>query len=84
MRIDELRVRRFKSLYDVAWQPGHFSVVTGPNGSGKTNLVDSVAFLSEVYRYGVDYAVGRAGGIDSIAYRSKRRTTSPGSSFRRR
>ncbi|MCP3421360.1 AAA family ATPase [Nocardioides pinisoli] len=55
--------------------PTNFSVVTGPNGSGKSNLVEALAFLGEVYQFGFEFAVGRYGGIDAIAYRDKRRTT---------
>lgn len=75
MRITELHVRRFKSLYDVEVVPTDFSVITGPNGSGKSNLVEALAFLGEIYQYGFEFAVGRSGGIDAIAYREKRRTT---------
>lgn len=75
MRLEQLHVRRFRSLYDIELKLGDFSVLTGPNGSGKTNVVDALAFLGEVYNLGVEYAVGRAGGIDAIAYRDKRRTT---------
>jgi predicted ATPase len=75
MRLERLHVRRFKSLYDVDLSFDDFSILTGPNGSGKTNIVDAIAFLGEVYSFGVEYAVGRAGGIDAIAFRDKRRTT---------
>ncbi|MER8263027.1 AAA family ATPase [Streptomyces griseus] len=75
MRLDSLRIKRFKSLYDVSLDFSNFRVLTGPNGSGKSNLVDAIGFLGEVYRFGIDYAVGRSGGIDAIAYRAQRRTT---------
>ncbi|MGV9605817.1 AAA family ATPase [Streptomyces sp. NPDC003631] len=75
MRLDSLRIKRFKSLYDVSLDFSNFRVLTGPNGSGKSNLVDAIGFLGEVYRFGIDYAVGRSGGIDSIAFRAQRRTT---------
>ncbi|WP_392872779.1 AAA family ATPase [Streptomyces sp. LN499] len=75
MRLESLRIKRFKSLYDVSLDFSKFRVLTGPNGSGKSNLVDAIGFLGEVYRFGTDYAVGRSGGIDSIAFRARRRTT---------
>jgi predicted ATPase len=75
VKIVNLHIRRFKSLYDVELSLEPFSVVTGPNGSGKTNFVDAIAFLGEVYQFGFEYAVGRAGGIDAISFRDKRRTT---------
>ncbi|MFC5060604.1 AAA family ATPase [Actinomycetospora atypica] len=77
MKIEELRVRRFKSLYNTATTLQNFSVLTGPNGSGKSNFTAVIDFLGEAYRFGLDYAVGRAGGIDAIAYRRTRRTTVP-------
>ncbi|MGW0757775.1 AAA family ATPase [Streptomyces sp. NPDC002814] len=75
MRLESLRIKRFKSLYNVNLEFSKFRVLTGPNGSGKSNLVDAIGFLGEAYRFGTDYAVGRSGGIDSIAYRARRRTT---------
>lgn len=75
MRLDSLRIKRFKSLYNVHLEFSNFRVLTGPNGSGKSNLVDAIGFLGEAYRFGIDYAVGRSGGIDSIAWRAQRRTT---------
>ncbi|MGW9603314.1 AAA family ATPase [Streptomyces albidoflavus] len=75
MRLESLRIKRFKSLYDVSLDFSRFRVLTGPNGSGKSNLVDAIGFLGEVYRFGTEYAVGRSGGIDSIAFRATRRTT---------
>ncbi|MGC7097090.1 AAA family ATPase [Amycolatopsis lurida] len=77
MRIDFIHFKRFKSLYDVEISPGKFVTVTGPNGSGKSNFATAIAFLGETYRFGLEYAVGRAGGIDSIAYRRAKRTTVP-------
>ncbi|MDW4908743.1 AAA family ATPase [Streptomyces sp. ADMS] len=75
MKLESLRIKRFKSLYDVSLDFSRFRVLTGPNGSGKSNLVDAIGFLGEVYRFGTEYAVGRSGGIDSIAFRATRRTT---------
>src|ERR1051325_1195561 len=77
MRIDRIRLRRFKSLYEVDVPLAQFSILTGPNGSGKSNFTSALDFLGETYLYGLEYAVGRFGGIDSIAYRRTRRTTAP-------
>lgn len=77
MRIDRIGLRRFKSLYEVDVPLAQFSILTGPNGSGKSNFTAALDFLGETYLYGLEYAVGRFGGIDSIAYRRTRRTTAP-------
>lgn len=77
MRILSLGLRRFKSVYDQTVPFGEYSVVTGPNGSGKSNLFSALSFIGELHLYGLNYAVGRAGGIDGLAYRRTRRTTVP-------
>ena len=62
MRI-ELTTRNFRSLGKVTWQlrPG-VNILIGPNGSGKTNLLQSLLFLRNVLTRGVGLAVARAGG----------------------
>jgi predicted ATPase len=77
VRIESVHISRYRSLYDVHFQPGDFTVLVGANNSGKTNLVDAIDFLAEAYRYGLEIAVGRKGGFENIAHRKKRRTKSP-------
>jgi len=73
MRINRVRFEAFKSLYDVECNFDDMTVVTGPNGSGKSNLVEGLNFLSNVYEFGLEFAVSRAGGIENIAFRRSRR-----------
>lgn len=47
MRVSELWIRNFKSLRDVRLELNQFNLVVGPNGSGKTNLIDALEFLRE-------------------------------------
>lgn len=75
MQIEQIRAKRFKSLYDLTIPLNQLTVLTGPNGSGKSNFAAAIDFLGETYRFGLEFAVGRAGGIDGIAHRRKRRTT---------
>lgn len=67
----------FKSLYDVSCDLSDFTVITGPNGAGKSNLADGLNFISEAYRNGLEIAVARAGGYDSIAHRRSGRARAP-------
>jgi predicted ATPase len=73
MEVTKVRFEAFKSLYDVTCELDRFTVITGANGSGKSNLVDAINFLGEVYADGLEFAVGRAGGYDNIAHRRTRR-----------
>lgn len=77
MIVEELRIARYRSLFDVTLHPGQFTVLVGANNSGKTNFVDAIDFLADTYRYGLEIAVGRKGGYENIAHRKKRRTKSP-------
>lgn len=77
MHVRNIGVRRFKSLYDVNVPLSNFALLAGPNGAGKSNFMAAIDFIGETYRYGLEYAVGRAGGISSVAYRRTKRTTAP-------
>lgn len=77
MEVVRLRVEAFKSLYELDANLEHLSVITGPNGSGKSNFVDAFTFLADVYRYGLEFAVSRAGGYENIAHRRSRRAKRP-------
>jgi len=46
MQITEIKLQNFRNHVDtsVEWVP-HLNVITGPNGSGKTNLIDAIHYL---------------------------------------
>jgi predicted ATPase len=74
MNLSTLSIKAFRSLYDVTISPGAFTVLTGPNNSGKTNVAESLDFLGDVHRHGLESAVIRKGGFENIAHRRMRRT----------
>ncbi len=43
MGIQRLEISGFRSLADVAWEPGPLNVLIGPNGSGKSTLANVLA-----------------------------------------
>ncbi|BBE42111.1 AAA family ATPase [Conexivisphaera calida] len=47
---DRVRIRNFKSLEDVELELGKFNVIVGPNGSGKTNIIEAFIFARLVAR----------------------------------
>ena len=49
---------------------GPLTVLVGPNASGKSNLMDVLGFLGDIARLGLETAVTRRGGIDSIGRKS--------------
>ncbi|MCH1770392.1 MULTISPECIES: AAA family ATPase [Metallosphaera] len=48
--ITTIKIKNFKSFRDVTLNLGKISAVVGPNGSGKTNLVDAFSLLKQVLR----------------------------------
>lgn len=47
LRLLRLTLGRFRNFAALRWEPGApLVVITGPNGTGKTNLLESISFLS--------------------------------------
>jgi predicted ATPase len=67
-----IKVSGFKSLvdFDLEFRPG-LNVLIGPNGSGKTNIINFIEFLSFVARQSLLDAVGRSGGAGRIFRRTQ-------------
>jgi|ERR1700687_748554 len=74
MQLMRLEIRNYKSLREVTIEPGAVSVFVGPNAAGKTNLVEAIDFLGDVYRWGLEPAVSHKGGYENICYRHSRRS----------
>src|ERR1700688_289219 len=77
MQLSRVEIRNYKSLRDVTLEPGAISAFDGPNAAGKTNLVDALDFVGDVYRLGLEAAVSHKGGYENICYRHSRRTKAP-------
>lgn len=41
--IDSIRIKNFKSIVDLTFKPGRFTVLIGENGGGKSNVLEAVA-----------------------------------------
>jgi len=72
--ITRLQVRNFKSLRDIDIELGPLNVLVGPNMSGKSNILDALHFLWEIFfpeggRPGVGSAIAERGGIDDTVWK---------------
>ena len=67
MKINYLEIKGFKSIQNVGLKDvSPFMVLAGANGTGKSNFVDALAFLSKVIDMGVSKAVSEFGSIENL------------------
>ena len=77
MRIQEINIKNFKSLYDVSFQPGKVNVFIGANGSGKSTILEAIGILSAAMTDRVNNNALQRKGIRlsaSSLYKSKFKT----------
>jgi len=66
--IKKLKVKNYKSLKNVELDLDKFNVLIGPNASGKTNLLDCLAFISEFAQGNVDGSLKGRGGYEHVVF----------------
>ena len=67
MKINYLKIIGFKSIQNIEIKDvSSFMVLAGANGTGKSNFVDALAFLSKVIDMGVSKAVSEFGGVENL------------------
>ena len=64
--ISQLKVKNYRSLADVTVSFEVLTVLVGLNGSGKSNLVDVLRFVSEALTHGLDSAVIKRHGMSAL------------------
>ena len=68
--ITKVWAKNFRSIEFAELELGSLTVLVGPNASGKSNLMDVLGFLGDAVRLGLETAITRRGGIDSIGRKS--------------
>jgi len=66
--IRKLKVKNYKSLKDVELELDKFNVLIGPNTSGKSNLLDCLAFVSETAKGSIDVSLRGRGGYERVVF----------------
>jgi predicted ATPase len=67
--LKSINVSGFKSLdgFHLDFQEG-LNVIIGPNGSGKTNILNFIEFLAHLSRHSLLDAVSRSGGVSCTRF----------------
>ncbi len=63
-----LAVSNYRSLRELAMPLGRLNLITGANGSGKSNLYRALRLLAETAQGGVVHALAREGGLSSTLW----------------
>ncbi|MFB7947836.1 AAA family ATPase [Kitasatospora phosalacinea] len=73
-RLLRLDVENFRSLRKISLPLGALTVLVGPNGVGKSNVLQVFRFLSDIINRDLDPALESRGGFDEIAFWGGNRT----------
>ena len=66
--LDRISVKGFKSIRSAELEIRPINVLIGANGSGKSNLLEAMAFLHAIRAGNLQGYVGRAGGADRLLH----------------
>src|SRR3954471_16762972 len=67
--IRRVRLHNFRSIADCDVELGPLTLLVGPNGSGKSSFLHALDFLSDALNNGLESAVRRRGGMNSLLSR---------------
>src|SRR3954471_22713504 len=67
--IRRVRLQNFRSIGECDVTLGPLTILVGPNGSGKSNFLHALDFLSDAVNNGLETAVRRRGGMNSLLSR---------------
>ncbi|KPA11319.1 chromosome segregation protein SMC [Candidatus Magnetomorum sp. HK-1] len=64
--ITSLNIKNYRSLKHITLPLNPLTVLCGLNGSGKSNIVDSIRFVKDSLKYGIKEAISKRGGNKDI------------------
>lgn len=74
MKIQRIKIKNFKSIVEIELNDiSNFSIFAGSNGAGKSNIFESIEFFKSIIELGINSAIKKYGGYDSIHSRKMRK-----------
>ncbi len=64
--ITHLKIQHYKSIENLDLELSNLAVFVGPNGTGKSNLLDAARLIRDAAVSGLDQAISERHGIDSL------------------
>lgn len=73
--ITALAIKNYRSILNLVMPLGRLNVITGANGSGKSNLYKALRLLADTAQGGVVSALATEGGLDSTFWAGPEKIT---------
>jgi predicted ATPase len=65
------KIKNYRSLRNVALNPGLRNILVGPNASGKSNSLDVFRFFRDIANVGLSRAISNRGGFNEIFWKGE-------------
>jgi predicted ATPase len=78
MLINKISLRNFKNFERLEMDLNKINILVGANASGKSNFIQSIRFLRDIQKYGIENAISLQGGLEylqNIQLQEKQNTT---------
>lgn len=66
MFIKKIEIKNFKNFDKLETDFNKLNVIVGANASGKSNFIQSLKFIRDIYNFGIEDAIQLQGGIDFL------------------
>lgn len=66
--IKRIYAKNFRSYENLDISFGNLNLLIGTNASGKSNLIQVLKFIHDIYEYGIEQAIGFQGGLEFIKF----------------
>ncbi len=66
MQINNIKLKNFKSFKELDIDINKMNILVGANASGKSNFIQSIKFLRDIQKYGIENAISLQGGLEYL------------------